>query len=86
MAPARSADTGPSSSRWPRHTGRWSRATVIFTAWDPNCLGSDGTGTLLRDDEPTLRLPSADLARRFLQIWVEGEDELGNPRWAFGRC
>ena len=50
------------------------------------CLGYDGTGTLLRDAEPTLRLPSAGFARRFLQIWVEGEDELGNPRWGFSSC
>lgn len=50
------------------------------------CLGSDGTGTLLRDDAPTLRLPSADFARRFLQIWVTGEDELGNPQWGFDSC
>ena len=50
------------------------------------CLGSDGTGTLLRDDAPTLRLPSADFARRFLQIWVTGEDALGNPQWGFDSC
>lgn len=50
------------------------------------CLGSDGTGALLRDDAPTLQLPSAEFARRFLQIWVKGEDALGNPQWGFGSC
>jgi hypothetical protein len=25
-------------------------------------------------------------ARRFLQIWVEGEDEQGNPQWGFSSC
>jgi hypothetical protein len=50
------------------------------------CLGSDGAGNLMRDDAPTLRLPSTDFARRFLQIWVKGEDDLGNPQWGFGSC
>jgi len=50
------------------------------------CLGSDGTGSLMRNDTSTLRLPSADFARRFLQIWVTGEDGKGNPRWGFDTC
>jgi len=50
------------------------------------CLESDGTGSLMRDNAPTLRLKSGDFARRFLQIWVKGEDDLGNPQWAFGSC
>jgi hypothetical protein len=31
-------------------------------------------------------LPSTDFARRFLQIWVKGEDGLGNPQWGFSSC
>ncbi len=50
------------------------------------CLEPDGTGTLLRDQVPALQLPSADFARRFLQIWVSGEDGSGTPQWAFGSC
>jgi hypothetical protein len=50
------------------------------------CLESNGTGTLMRDDMPALQLTSSDFARRFLQIWVRGEDRPGDPRWAFGTC
>ena len=50
------------------------------------CLENDGTGTLLRDDTSALRLPSADFSRRYLQIWVRGEEESGDPQWAFRRC
>lgn len=50
------------------------------------CLEADGTGTLLRDDAPALQVPSADFARRFLQIWVRGEDGSGAPQWAFRNC
>ena len=50
------------------------------------CLEDDGTGILQRDDAPTLRLASADFARRFLQIWVQGEDGTGAPRWGFPSC
>ena len=50
------------------------------------CLEADGSGTLQRDEAPTLRLASADFARRFLQIWVQGEDGAGDPRWAFRSC
>jgi len=50
------------------------------------CLGSDGVGTLLRDDVPTLRLSSTDFARRFLKIRVKAEGGLGNPQWGFGSC
>ena len=50
------------------------------------CLEADGGGALQRDDVPTLRLSSADFARRFLQIWVQGEDGVGDPRWGFRSC
>ena len=50
------------------------------------CLEADGTGTLQRDEVPTLRLASADFARRFLQIWVRAEDRSGEPQWGFGSC
>ena len=52
------------------------------------CLDTDGTGTLVRNgnDTSTLQLPSADFARRYLQIWVREEEESGDPRWAFSRC
>ena len=41
---------------------------------------------LLRDDTPSVQLLSTDFARRFLQIWVRGEDGSGDPQWAFGTC
>lgn len=50
------------------------------------CLEADGSGTLQRDDAPTLRLPSADFARRFLQIWVQGEEGPADPEWGFSSC
>ncbi len=50
------------------------------------CLDADGAGALMRDDMPALQLPSGDFARRFLQIWVRGEDGAGKPQWAFSDC
>ena len=49
------------------------------------CLVSDGTGALLRD-EAVVRLPDAGFARRFMQIWVQGIDGAGDPRWGFRSC
>ena len=50
------------------------------------CVDADGVGTLLRDDAAALRLPSADFARRFLQIWVQAADNPRQPQWGFGSC
>ena len=50
------------------------------------CLDTDGTGTLVRNNTSILQLPSADFARRYLQIWVREEEGPGDPRWAFRRC
>jgi hypothetical protein len=50
------------------------------------CLEADGSGILQRDGAPTLQLPSVDFARRFLQIWVQGEESPDDPEWGFSSC
>lgn len=50
------------------------------------CVMPDGAGVLLREDDEVVRTGSSDFARRFMQIWVHGEDAAARPQWAFGRC
>jgi hypothetical protein len=50
------------------------------------CVEAGRAGLLLRGDSQVLRIDSADFAERFLQIWVQAEDQAWNPRWAFRRC
>jgi len=50
------------------------------------CVGSDGAGSLLRDNAPVVQLTSADFAHRFLQIWVQADDPADAPQWGFGEC
>ena len=74
-----------------RYEAELEQVAAAYRAVEPGdqytyCLEPDGTGALLRDDLPALQMASPDFARRFLQIWVQGEDASGEPRWSFGSC
>ena len=50
------------------------------------CVANAVGGVLIRDNETVKRIESDDFARRFLQIWVLGEGNDGQPEWNFRRC
>ena len=50
------------------------------------CIDAGQRGVLIRDGTEVIRFDSADFAERFLQIWVEAEDDARRPQWAFGQC
>jgi hypothetical protein len=50
------------------------------------CVADTAGGVLIRDGEPVKRISSDEFARRFLQIWVNGERADGMPEWSFNNC